>query len=225
MALEDRVNALESEFNILKNQIQNTLLEIQEQVLVHYYPALRAEESATPASVPPATRRNGASSQSTAVPTVRDRTPDSIVSPNQPTIGNAPSSVVGDVDSWSHAEPVTPSPPHPSTPDRVPAQAVAEQGVDLSTFIGLMDWVSDSIESIGRDRTEKAIEIYAQGGYLDAKVMDTLVQLISLSDEDNPPQKVGMTAIFGTLARLNAVLGNQSDITEAFQLLQEETVG
>jgi hypothetical protein len=44
--LEQRIKQLEYEFKILKNEIQRTLLDIQEQILVHYYPALRAEEEA-----------------------------------------------------------------------------------------------------------------------------------------------------------------------------------
>lgn len=46
MELEQRVKTLEYEFKILKNELQRTLLDIQEQVLVHYYPTLRAEETA-----------------------------------------------------------------------------------------------------------------------------------------------------------------------------------
>lgn len=49
MELDQRVKALEYEMKILKNEIQRTLLDIQEQILVHYYPALRAEDSAPPA--------------------------------------------------------------------------------------------------------------------------------------------------------------------------------
>jgi len=41
--LEQRVKNLEYEIKILKSQIQRTLLDIQEQVLVHYYPELRSE--------------------------------------------------------------------------------------------------------------------------------------------------------------------------------------
>lgn len=44
MKIETRVEALELELKILKAEIQNTLLEIREQVLNHYYPELRAEE-------------------------------------------------------------------------------------------------------------------------------------------------------------------------------------
>lgn len=44
MELEERVKTLEYEMKILKNEIQRTLLDIQEQILVHYYPSLRREE-------------------------------------------------------------------------------------------------------------------------------------------------------------------------------------
>lgn len=44
MELEQRVKTLEYEMKLLKNDVQRTLLDIQEQVLVHYYPALRTEE-------------------------------------------------------------------------------------------------------------------------------------------------------------------------------------
>jgi hypothetical protein len=43
--LEQRVKTLEYEMKILKNEVQRTLLDIQEQVLVHYYPTLRTDES------------------------------------------------------------------------------------------------------------------------------------------------------------------------------------
>jgi hypothetical protein len=43
MDLEHRVKALEEELDILKNQIQATLFEIQEQILSNAYPELRAE--------------------------------------------------------------------------------------------------------------------------------------------------------------------------------------
>lgn len=48
MKLETRVERLEHEFKILKNEIQTALLEIQEQILIHYYPALRGEENVAP---------------------------------------------------------------------------------------------------------------------------------------------------------------------------------
>ena len=48
MKEESRIEALEHEVKILKNEIQATLLEIREQILNHYYPELRAEEPLRP---------------------------------------------------------------------------------------------------------------------------------------------------------------------------------
>ncbi|MBI5958727.1 MAG: hypothetical protein HY866_08330 [Chloroflexi bacterium] len=58
MNLEQRVQALELELQILKNQVQATLLDIREQLLNNTYPALQAEnpapvQSPAPAPVPP----------------------------------------------------------------------------------------------------------------------------------------------------------------------------
>lgn len=49
--LEQRVKTLEYEIKILKNQVQRALLDIQEQILIHYYPSLRTEETATPKGI------------------------------------------------------------------------------------------------------------------------------------------------------------------------------
>lgn len=48
MNLESRLEKLEHEFKILKGEIQTTLLEIQEQILIHYYPTLRADDGVPP---------------------------------------------------------------------------------------------------------------------------------------------------------------------------------
>ena len=45
MEMEQRVKTLEYEIKILKNEIQRSLLDIQEQILIHYYPTLRSEDT------------------------------------------------------------------------------------------------------------------------------------------------------------------------------------
>ena len=62
MDLEHRVLMLEQEMQILKGQIQATLLEIQEQVLTNTYPALRAEDLSQTAPTVPAPSKVPASS-------------------------------------------------------------------------------------------------------------------------------------------------------------------
>jgi hypothetical protein len=54
MELEQRVKTLEYEIKVLKSEIQRTLLDVQEQVLIHYYPNLRSEDRTAPKSAAPA---------------------------------------------------------------------------------------------------------------------------------------------------------------------------
>ena len=49
--MEKRIKSLEYEMKILKNQLQRTLLDVQEQILVHQYPSLRQDDGSTPPSV------------------------------------------------------------------------------------------------------------------------------------------------------------------------------
>ena len=44
MDVEVKLQTLEAELKILKNEMHEVLLEIQEQILLHYYPSLRPEE-------------------------------------------------------------------------------------------------------------------------------------------------------------------------------------
>ncbi|MBC7337323.1 MAG: hypothetical protein H5U01_13805, partial [Clostridia bacterium] len=55
MDLEQRIRKLEDELKILKNQIQATLLDIEEQLMGHYYPSLRSSTPEQP-DPPPSMR-------------------------------------------------------------------------------------------------------------------------------------------------------------------------
>lgn len=52
MSDDSRIEALENEIKILKNEIHATLLDIREQILNHYYPELRADEPMNAHSLP-----------------------------------------------------------------------------------------------------------------------------------------------------------------------------
>jgi len=54
MNLEQRVETLEQELQVLKNQIQATLLDLQEFMLTNSFPTLRADEQAAPSQPAPA---------------------------------------------------------------------------------------------------------------------------------------------------------------------------
>ena len=43
--LEQKVKALEYDVKALKSEFQRSLLDMQEQLLIHYYPSLRADDA------------------------------------------------------------------------------------------------------------------------------------------------------------------------------------
>ncbi len=195
MALEDRIKLLEGEIAVLKGQIHSTLLEIQEQILNHYYPDLRADESG-PAEV--ASRGSRPS-----------RTPG-FVGLQRVTLGEpAPTDSQPD---GAEGEPTAPGAPAP--------QPAIDRWADWPLVTRLMKWASESVERIGRERTAKAIEICAQGGFLAPGVRDMLLQLIALSDDQAAPTAVGLRAIADTLSELNDILDGAADMSDAARLVE-----
>jgi hypothetical protein len=49
--LEQRIKSLEYQVNMMKNEMQLLLLEIHEQVLIHYYPELESVEISSPGNL------------------------------------------------------------------------------------------------------------------------------------------------------------------------------
>ncbi len=68
MDLEQRVTMLEQELQILKNQIQATLLDIQEHLLTNTYPALRAEAQPETAPLMPVSAKPAAPAEPEGTP-------------------------------------------------------------------------------------------------------------------------------------------------------------
>jgi hypothetical protein len=186
MALEDRVAVLEDQMKILTNEIQSILLDIEEQILAHYYPELRAEESSS---------SEGALQSFDATLTPRTRETTEVAREPLP-----------------FASPLAQAP--------LPSAEGTEHA-----FTELVEWMGDSVDRIGTDRTRKLIEGYARDGHLTPGSRDILFQLISLVDEDNSPEEVSVRDMLDILARLNSVLGRGTDITAALSLLEEDDIG
>jgi len=202
MALEDRVKALEYELNVLKNEIHSTLLDIQEQILTHYYPSLRAEQPSPSEGVL--------------------RAVDSILTDR---VRETPEERSTTLSSKVPFHGMRPAPEGSFTSrDAQPSRRPAE-GTGWATFAELVEWMGHSVEKIGEERTRKVIEGYAKGGRIPAGPRDTLLQLLSLGQEETPPPKVGMKEILDVILELNAALGQGPDIGDALSLLEEEDLG
>jgi len=198
MQLEDRMKVLEDEMKVLKNQIQSTLLDIQEQVLIHYYPSLRAEGSSpsedTRPSVKPLPPEKGK--------TVLEETP-------------TPSSSAVLLEEIKEAESPLSAKGQPSPP--------SEKEIDQATLIDLVEWVSDSVEGIGGRRTRKMVEKYAEERYLTLGVKDILLRLIPSGSEETPAKKVGIKETLDILLKLNKILGlkRETDVLMALSFIDD----
>lgn len=206
--LEQRVKALEYEMKIMKNQVQRTLLDIQEQVLIHYYPSLRAEEE-TPTegilqSLEAIRREKQASGKSPNPPGAQPEV--KMVSLGDVKAGQeeTPGSLEGEVSSPSEG---------------------SEGGEDQSRIMELSGWVSNTAQKIGGERTGRLIQACTNKGIIAPDIEGSLLRLTGLISVDSAPEQVAVNEILGALLKLNELLGRGSDIEEALSIIEEASLG
>lgn len=182
MDVEAKIKTLEQEVKILKNQIQQTLLDIHEQVLVHYYPSLRVE-----APDDDEHRAGEAAKGSAKGSSRKDRSTDA-----------------------EKAAPEPESLPNLLLQPPIADGAELQYEADQSIFDRMVEWLDLSVGKIGKARIEDLIKIQIQGGILDDTIGETLLQLLTLSDEEKPPESVGMKDILQIQMELNKILSSQT---------------
>lgn len=181
MDIEQRVKSLEQEMKILKNQIQKTLLEIQEQILVHYHPALRTEDDSYDDS--------GVLAQGAARPAHNNGQPAADSEPNQP--AGLKMRQVSLADLREATRPL---------PEQLPA--AAPPATANQSFAGLVDWVGGSVAKIGAERTRKLLDLRASSGAISPDIYDTLQQLIVLCDENEGADAAETAVLLQQLTQL-----------------------
>jgi hypothetical protein len=219
MELEQRVKALEYEIKILKNEIQRTLLDIHEQVLVHYYPTLRLDENEVPAPV------------IQAIEAARAKLP--VRSPAAAAVEPA----------VTPAESVAPPavPVVPATPEDTPAPAVkkvslgeiraarevapaAPAGDPQANLIKLVEWAVNSTTKFGHERTTQLIDALNKKGIVDRATKNALFQIIALNKSAEPAQVV-VNDILDELLKFDKLVGRTADAEEALTLIEEAGLG
>ena len=175
MELEKRVQALEQEVEILKNQIQATLLEIQELMLTNRHTELRSGDA-------PAT--HGASANPPhAAPPIKSFRPS----------GEA-------VTDAAEAPPVTAV--RSVSLDNGHGEAHQRRGAAIrntdtfpqvdpagwSSLEEMEEWVGAKIEKYGPEHTRQLVHMYGSRGRFTTDVIDALLQFVDLYERTmNPP--------------------------------------
>jgi hypothetical protein len=189
---------------ILKNQIQNTLLVVQEQVIILYYPALRPESTEPPPSAILSQPRHAQPNRSNGTHKQLDKENGEIppvvkeVSLNdirQRRNGDLPDDVI-DVESLL-------------APEQSGETAHWDQ------FSLLATWIEKSVERLGVTHTEKLIEMNVSEKVYGSELKGTLQSLLSLYDEADAPERVGMKEMAEQLHGLKQVLNGRSNKSTA----------
>ncbi|MDY6875194.1 MAG: hypothetical protein SWK90_03190 [Chloroflexota bacterium] len=203
--LEQRVKALEYEMKILKNEIQRTLLDVQEQVLVHYYPSLRAEEEAPSEGI------------RQSLESIRRKKQALGEAPDSPEAEAEVKMVsLNDVKAGQEETPGSPE-------GEVPPQS--GEGQDQSRIMELSGWVSGTARKIGGERTGRLIQACTNKGIIAPEIESSLLRLTGLISADDAPKQVAVNEILGALLKLNELLGRGSDVEEALSLIEEANLG
>lgn len=205
--LEQRVKTLEYEFKILKNEIQRVLLDIQEQILIHYYPALRAEDS-VPA--PEVVQSFSAVKERRAAPSVASLASEA-AEPEIPQVRKV------------SLEEVRRAREEPAEASAQPEAPKGPQGAQPN-LIALTGWVSSTVSKIGKERATRLLEMVHQKGYLDDQVKEVLVKLCVVTEGD-VTEKVAINDILTALLRLNELLGRGTNVEEALSIIDEAKLG
>lgn len=215
MDLEQRVKTLEYEMKILKNEIQRTLLDIQEQVLVHYYPALRTEETGVPANAVQAVEASRAKANQNPTPTA-------------PVVKQVS---LDEARSFARAaDPTAPAPapqsnsaPEPTAAPAVAAVAtpVADEATRMSK---LLQWALDGSAKMGSDRFDALIKECARQGALTPEMQQVLAQIAPLNRRA-APETVSAGDMIRVVLELDAILGRAPDVEQALSWIEEAKLG
>ncbi len=203
MNLESRVEVLEHELKILKNEIEETLLEIHDQVLVHYYPALRSDDSTAPVelSAPPSKSQTKSSNlpHPLADAVAQPRASKAEHKSADSRLDALQSSDIksGDI---QHRQPMN-APLLPSV-QGIPSAP----GLSTTALSSLAKWVSNAVERVGKTNALQMIDSCTAEMNCSDAIKSALLQLIDLSVEEFPAQQVDTTALMDLILSLNKVI-------------------
>jgi hypothetical protein len=223
--LEQRIKTLEYEFKILKNEIQRTLLDIQEQVLMHYYPTLRADDAGAEAEVQQSLRAVQEKKQTAAPPEPTTRVTLASAPPApSPSVPAVEVPVVAKKVSLDDVRQARGEAPPPADGASAEAPALIG-GVEQATAIALSAWVNTSANKIGGERLTKLVETAAMRGSVTQDVRNVVMKLVSLGVNGASPAVVPVNDSLKVVTKLYEIVGRPASVEEAINIIDEARVG
>ncbi len=179
MDLDERVQRLEEDLSILKNQVRNTLLDIQDQL----------------ASL--CALGEGGASENRA-PLSRDRDNSSRSGPN----GSDRGSSHAREQSRNPGETSLPSPSETGT-----KSTADDLRPSLETYAALVRWADASVPRIGRQRTREILDTSEAEGRVSKQMKESVVRLALLDAAEEERHDVDTSDVLAAITSLNRALG------------------
>ena len=194
MDLEQRVQALEQELEILKNQIQSILLDVQEQVLSNTYPGLHSGEKA-----------NGGNNTPPPPPAPRPE-PEGYARPQAPVrkmSANSDYDMDDQMPSRPMDRPMQTSTFEPEYRQDFQPDYQQDQRHNWQKMGELEEWAINKIESVGVQDTADLIRAYTVKGRMTPEERDALLDFLALHVTNYPdaPTQPTRPASFDVAAR------------------------
>jgi len=232
--LEQRIKALEYELKILKNEIQRTLLDIQEQVLTHYYPELRSggslssDEIAQSFNAVQQKKQEMAQAQTAPAAPAPAEADEPAVGDELPDIDFSDLLDDDDDDDMDGLEPVrvqSVSLEEALAQRAAVADSSLPDGMDNMQVATLSKWVDRSMRKMGGERVSKLVETVADKNWLLPDSADFLRKLLAMSDGSNAPDIVAVNEILDAVIDLSKIVGRDGNVEEALSLIDEAKLG
>lgn len=210
--LEQRVRKLEDQMTILKNQIQNSLLEIQEVLATRFYHStLRPTDDGGDDDEevsPPPSRWGGHESSASPQPGGQASVPEARTpGPKEQPTPDAPPPMAPKVRKVSLDDIRRSRQGSIGTNEEIHAQG---NGFDLVAFAEMVNWVRTSTARVGNAYTREAIDACSTDGSIAPDVADQLRQLIrddapgGTRDDVEPDEVVAVTTELRAILSRNA---------------------
>ena len=167
MEIERRLDSIEQEVQLLKAQIQATLLDIQEQLLTSKYPTLRMEE---PAQSQPARM---------AAPPAPETVPEMTDVPQR----QAPPARHADMEPMQPVFVKATAAPARQEPLELPSRPLVTNE-DWLALAKIAQWMNGKAAELGPQRMRALVKMYAQKQHLEPEVMESLLQFLNLYGEE-----------------------------------------
>lgn len=234
--MEQRVESLEEELKLLKNQIKAVLLDIKENLANGEWQDLSSrwgyeaadqtheppkQQSVEPNPVPEVTQESSSASKvtvSNGEPVRQQTEPVPHLTPSEPV--NLPYTAPGN--DKSHVNTVDSS----RNDSKTSSNSSVNRGVDvvnqpdLITVVMLGQWLDRAIAAVGRTETEKIIEMYDITGNMPAQMKQTLLLIIDSyghngkSTRRNNRNSIGLTSL-SLLMEMDSLLRYRNRALEA----------